>query len=158
MTLKQFLISGVVILFAGTQIVAKGPANTRGCHAKKGAKQYRMIQELDLTEQQQEQIKQLHEEMKQTRRDHWTNVKEVRRQIREELQKENPDQTDLDQYAERNGELAKLFSQKRSTHILQIKNILTDEQFQKMMELKDSRKYRQKNRRYQKCPKEGKVQ
>lgn len=157
MRFRFFLVSGAALLLISSQIIAKGPGAGH-CYAKKGDKIHRMWQELGLTEQQQTEIKQLHEEMKKTRKNHWKNVRGVRKQIREELKKENPDRIVLDQHAEKMGELAKQIAQKRSNHLLQIKDILTDEQFQKMVEQKESHKHNRRGRKHKNCSKEGSIQ
>ncbi len=155
MSFKQFLFSGAAILLIGSQLFAGERGG--GCHAKKGEKPHRMWQELGLTEQQQTQIKELHDQMKQTRRQHWTDVKEVRKQIRDELKKENPDQAALDSYSEQVGQLAKQISQKRTNHLLEIKEVLTAKQFQQIVDQKASWKHGRKGKKHNSCNHKGSI-
>lgn len=84
---------------------------------------------LDLSEEQEEKLKALHEARKEMRESHVNQVKEVRDKIREELLKEEPDRAALDKHAEELGTLHTTMSKKRFDHLFELKKILTPEQF-----------------------------
>jgi Spy/CpxP family protein refolding chaperone len=93
-----------------------------------------MWSELGLSEEQQTKLKELHEEMRTEKKEHWDKMKGLREQIRTELGKENPGRTTLDNYVARQAELHKAMAGARMDHLLAVKKILTAEQFDKLLD------------------------
>ena len=64
---------------------------------------------------------------------HFGEVKKVRNKIKEELLKEKPSQGTLNGYAKEAGKLHGKLSEKRMAHFLKVKEVLTKEQFEKLL-------------------------
>ena len=93
----------------------------------------KMIKELNLTQDQKTKLKALRMQMKESRQQIFNQMKGVRNKIKEELLKDKPSKTVLDGYASQLGELSKQIAQKLADHLLQVKAILTPEQFTKLV-------------------------
>jgi len=93
----------------------------------------KMIKELNLTQDQKTKLKALRMQMKESRQQIFNQMKGVRNKIKEELLKDKPSKTALDGYASQLGELSKQIAQKLADHLLQVKAILTPEQFTKLV-------------------------
>lgn len=93
----------------------------------------KMIRELNLTPDQKTKLKALRGQMKDVRQQIVEQMKGIRNKIKEELLKDKPSEKTLDGYAAQLGELSKQIAQKMSSHLLQVKAILTPEQFKKMV-------------------------
>ena len=93
----------------------------------------KMIKELNLTQDQKTKLKALRKQMKEPRQQIIDQMKGVRNKIKEELLKDKPSKTVLDGYASQLGELSKQIAQKLADHLLQVKAILTPEQFTKLV-------------------------
>ncbi|HLV31766.1 MAG TPA: periplasmic heavy metal sensor [Chitinispirillaceae bacterium] len=94
---------------------------------------HRMWCALELNEEQQEKLKTLHNEFEPLKKEHFKEVREIRKKIKDELLKENPSQGDLDRQAQELGNLHTRISQERTNHLLKVKEILTQEQFSKLV-------------------------
>lgn len=107
---------------------------------------HRMWSALGLNEEQQEKLKILHNESEPFKREHFTEIRELRTKIKDELLKENPSQGDLDRYAQELGNIHARISQERTNHLLKVKEILTQEQFSKLVS-KEGRSRHKSHRR-----------
>lgn len=94
----------------------------------------KMWMELNLSVDQKEQLMALHEAMRPIRARHMESVKAVRERMKTELLKSDPSVNTLYGYAGELGELHKQMSKDRVDHLLKVKNILTPEQFSKLVE------------------------
>ncbi|MBD3316350.1 MAG: periplasmic heavy metal sensor [Chitinivibrionales bacterium] len=129
---KTFLTIAVAGMMA-VPAVAR-PGDGRGCPHHDGEKPHRMWSALDLSEDQKSQLKELHQEMLTARKEHRQKVKELRGQIRDELAKDNPSRGALDNFVARQADLHKAMSDQRIDHLLNVKEVLTKEQFEKLLD------------------------
>lgn len=116
---------------AGPGCGAHGKKGHGGPGAHQGGK-HLLWKELNLTDQQKEQMKSLHEKMQQIRKEQFGKMKVIRDNIREELAKENPDEGALNKLSADLGDLAELKSKQRVDHLLEIKEVLDADQFAKL--------------------------
>jgi Spy/CpxP family protein refolding chaperone len=93
----------------------------------------KIAQELGLNTDQKAQLKALHEEMKNSRKDHMEKMKALREKSRDELLKAAPKQATLYEYAKEMGTLHTAMAQKEADHLLKVKAILTPDQFKKLL-------------------------
>jgi Spy/CpxP family protein refolding chaperone len=93
----------------------------------------KMIQELNLTQDQKTKLKALRQQMKEPRQQIIEQMKGIRKKIKEELLKDKPLKSALDGYASQLGDLSKQIAQKLADHLLQVKAVLTPEQFAKLV-------------------------
>ncbi len=128
-----------------------------GFKGSAGKRPHRMLEALDLTDQQKEQMKALHEEMSSVRKQHWQETKALRDKLREELEKENPDQNQIDAYIQQVGKQAETMARNRTDHLLKIKEVLTAEQFETLLD-KERMMQGCKRGRGRKGPRGGSVQ
>lgn len=94
-------------------------------------------EELNLTKEQKEKLKELHKEMVELRKSHIDSVKNIRASIKEELLKDTPSKSALERYASTLGEFHKSMTIERLEHLLKVKNILTKEQFEKLVSMEE---------------------
>jgi len=92
-----------------------------------------MFGELGLTAEQKEKLNGLHSEMGAARKKNFEAVRTIREKTKEELLKEEPSKSTLDSYAGELGNLHKEISIARHDHLLKVKQILTAEQFSKIV-------------------------
>lgn len=97
-------------------------------------KHHRIFADLNLSEKQQNDLKALHQEMKELRLHHMESVRAVRDRMKTELLKPDASQSVLYGHAAELGELHKQMSKDRSDHLLKVKKVLTPEQFSKLVE------------------------
>lgn len=116
----------IIVMFA-TPLIAQ-PENPEHCGGHKG-----FIEELNLTDEQHTQLKLLKLDMQKERILHFDEVKKVRNKIKEELLKEKPSQGTLNGYAKELGKLHGKLSEKRMAHLLKVKEVLSKEQFEKIL-------------------------
>ncbi len=90
-------------------------------------------EELGLTDQQKEQIRELHKENRSWRSESMKEIAEVRGNIRDEMLKEHPDRNRLNSHAEKLGDLYKAATDARIEYFFELKTVLTDEQFSKVV-------------------------
>ena len=136
MTILLPLITLIFILFA-EETAAKpgnGRKGNRSDSSCTAVRKHRMFDELQLTEKQQYQLKSLHDEMTGVRENHHEAVKAVRDKIKNELLKKTPSRKTLNGYATELGKLHTGMTKDRTDHLLKVKEILTTEQFSKLVE------------------------
>lgn len=92
-----------------------------------------VMEELNLNDEQQTKLKLLKLDMQKEHILHFDEVKKVRDKIKEELLKEKPSEAKLNEYAKELGKLHGKLSEKRMAHFLQVKQILSKEQFEKLL-------------------------
>ena len=95
---------------------------------------HRMWNELGLSADQQTKLSTIHNEMKEVRKSQQAEESSVRIKIKDELVKDSPSKTVLSGFV---GELEKLHGKQMQSHIdhmIQLKTILTPEQFQKVID------------------------
>jgi Spy/CpxP family protein refolding chaperone len=133
---KHALQSMMIPVVIGALCVGAASAGPGSCGHKgaRGDKPHRMWEALNLDEDQKARMKEIHDEMKTVRSSHWKEVRAMRDKLREELQKENPDKATLDAYAEQMGEQAKAMAERRTDHLLKIREVLSAEQFKTLMD------------------------
>jgi Spy/CpxP family protein refolding chaperone len=93
--------------------------------------------QLNLSPEQTAKLKALRDEQAPRRKANQEKMAELRGKIREEMLKDKPDQAALDKYAAQTGELHKQMAMDRSAHLLKIKQVLTKEQFARMLDKQD---------------------
>jgi Spy/CpxP family protein refolding chaperone len=125
MKMQRFIVSSLAVIFMVTAGFSyKGKASGGGM---------RLWNDLKLTAEQQEKIKTLHNDMTALRTKNHDEIQVVRQKIIDELKKDNPSKKALDEYARELGELNTRQAQERNNHLLQIKEIFTPEQFNKIL-------------------------
>jgi Spy/CpxP family protein refolding chaperone len=102
--------------------------------AWKGGEMHSMWKDLNLTQQQKDQLKAAHQEMQTQRQELFQKMKGLRKTIKDEIMKDNPDQNMLNNLAEQSGALEKEAALLRFQHFLKMKSILTKEQFEKILD------------------------
>lgn len=127
----------VVMIVVGS-LFAQGPRNGQGPQGGKG-KGARMAQELGLSEQQQADLKALREKHRAERKDTRGEVKALRKQIAEELKKSSPSKSKIKTLADKIGAIHSANAIRMADHMLEVKKILTPEQFSKMLDLKEQK-------------------
>jgi Spy/CpxP family protein refolding chaperone len=93
-----------------------------------------MFSELNLTQEQKEKLKSLHQDMKQQRETMFEKMKNLRQQIKDEIMKDTPNQQLLGQLADQSAQLHKEMTMQRFNHLLQMKSVLTKEQLEKLLD------------------------
>jgi Spy/CpxP family protein refolding chaperone len=86
-------------------------------------------EELDLTAKQRAELKKLHEGVHEGLKEFKKKMRELRATLKDELSKDTPDKAALETYAESMGALAQQMATHRVEHLLQVKEVLTAEQF-----------------------------
>jgi Spy/CpxP family protein refolding chaperone len=110
-------------------------ARPGGCRkGPDGERPHRMWEKMDLSEEQKTQLKEMHGEMRGVRKEHWEEVNGIRDRMREELSKESPDRGELEGYSEKLGALHQRMTRQRIDHLLQLKTVLTAEQFEMLLD------------------------
>jgi|GEM_PF-1583707 len=95
---------------------------------------YGIWEELDLTAAQKEKLKALRVDDCAVRDRNMEAIRTVREKIRNELLKSDPSESVLYGYSAELGELHKQISKSQNDHFLKVKQILTPEQFSKLLE------------------------
>lgn len=132
--MKRFFITGAL----ATLVVLPMPgAAEPPQHECSGKCRQQMFADLNLTAEQQQQLKALHDEMKSMREKNMESVKTVRDKMKAELLKADASSNVLYGYAAELGELHKQMSKDRCDHLLKVKKVLTPEQFAKLVEKED---------------------
>ncbi|MDG5814069.1 periplasmic heavy metal sensor [Chitinispirillales bacterium ANBcel5] len=91
---------------------------------------------LELTSEQKESIREIHKSRKSDRETNVNQMISLRENIKTELLKENPSRETLTRYSAELGELHKVINQRRIGYLLELKEILTEEQFAQIAESK----------------------
>ena len=92
-----------------------------------------VMEDLNLNDDQQTKLKLLKLDMHKEHILHFDEVKKIRNKIKEELLKEKPSQGTLNGYAKEIGKLHGKLSEKRMAHLLKVKEVLSREQFEKIL-------------------------
>lgn len=149
---KNILIS---LFIAGTFITAvpsahaAGPGSfwEKGFHNKRGARMQELYKDLNLTPEQQKQLQENKKKQREQMQALFSGIREKRAQLRQELQKDN---LGMDTVNQLNAELKALQAQildHRLEGILEVRKILTPDQFKQFMSKMNERKERFQNRR-----------
>ena len=120
-------------LLAGTLILSPLAVSAQPSDSAKAKHMERMFADLNLTQDQKTKLKALHEQLKGTHKQVFDQMKALREKIKAELLKPQPSKQVLDGYASQIGDQHKQLAQKRTDHMLQVKAILTPEQFAKLL-------------------------
>ena len=152
-TFKRLTIFSVIAVFllASPAVFSQpmcegdGPEGMRGPH--KGKMFDRLSEKLDLTEEQQKQMEELRksnmEEMKQLHEE----IRDKKGALQEELQKPVTDEGKIDSIVKELKDLQGKQIENRVDHFISMKEILTPEQFQKFIDLKEEGKERWQEKR-----------
>lgn len=97
-------------------------------------KPHHMWEELQLNDDQKTKLKELHQQIRDVRSKHFEAIRGVREKIREELTKQNPSSSQLDEYASQLGNLHKELAIEHNNHMLKVKSVLSAEQFAKIVD------------------------
>jgi Spy/CpxP family protein refolding chaperone len=93
----------------------------------------KMMADLKLTADQKTKIQARHKEMEKTGKALFDQMNGISEKVKAELLKDQPSKQALDGYATQLADIQKQLLQKRYDHVLQVKTILTKEQFSKHM-------------------------
>lgn len=126
----------VLCLFSFTAMAKPGPHHQ--CGSEKGM--HKMVEKLDLTDEQQVELKKLKLDHERALLDYHPKVKEHRDKIKAELLKKNPDAAMLDKLEAKLGELHGQMASLKTDHMLKVKKLLEPEQFEKLMECDSGKK------------------
>jgi Spy/CpxP family protein refolding chaperone len=143
MKLRTVLTAAVtLILFTGT-MANEGGAKPENCEKKgyhqKGEKGTHLKEELNLSDEQSEELKTLKSAHKKEMKTNHQATKAVRLEIFEELRKETPNSSVTNKLSDKIGTLHSEMNKSMVTQLLEIKKILSQEQFEKLLELKGNR-------------------
>jgi periplasmic protein CpxP/Spy len=120
-------------LLAGTLFISPLAVSAQPSDSAKAKHMERMFADLNLTQDQKAKLKALHEQLKGSHKQIFDQMKSLRVKTKAELIKPQPSRQILDGYASQFGDLQKQLAQKRTGHMLQVKAILTPEQFAKLL-------------------------
>jgi Spy/CpxP family protein refolding chaperone len=120
-------IASAVILAAGSLGAFAG-----GPEGKKGPN--KIMKELKLSEEQKEKMKELRDQNKDAQKELFGKITELRGAIKEELLKDDPDENALSSLAAQLGEFHARMAKAHQDRLLEIKKILTKEQFEKLLQ------------------------
>ena len=125
-------MAAAVVLAAGLVAVSAQPGPGHG-HKRPGGF---IAKELELTEEQRTKLELLRLDHKKAHVLKRPEMKRIRDKVKTELLKEKPDQGTLDKYAEEMGKLHVEMTKERHKHLLEVKEVLSAEQFEKLVEMK----------------------
>ena len=119
-------------------------AEEKGEYIRK--KMERLTKELDLTDEQKAEMQKLREESWAEKKELNNQLKDARKELGEELKKPSSDRGRINNIATKMKNLQGKMIDDRIDHFLAVKEILTDEQFQKFQDLQQERqkKFRKK--------------
>src|SRR5271157_3686804 len=116
-----FMKSKVAIFAVIGLALAMAPAvvSARSCDTVQGKSiPKRIAEKLNLTPEQQEQLKSLRKDMMESAKPLFEQMKSIRDKVKEELLKKEPSQQTLDDFAAQFGDLHKQLAQKFQAHLL----------------------------------------
>jgi Spy/CpxP family protein refolding chaperone len=122
-----------LVVFSGALMLSSLSASAQQSDTLRQKPFQRMIDELKLTPDQQAKLRAQHKQMREEGKVIFEQMKKIREKVREELLKDKPSKSALDDYAEQLAGLHKQLIQKRHEHLLQAKALLTSEQFSKLV-------------------------
>jgi Spy/CpxP family protein refolding chaperone len=126
MKIREFLL---IALLAVTLLPTSGSADERRSAREHPAR--KMWEELNLTAEQEAKFKEINAKYAPGRRDHARIMEDIRTKINLELAKERPSRSLLAQYAGQMGEHQKKMNIASVSHLLEVKAVLTPEQFKR---------------------------
>lgn len=91
------------------------------------------LAELKLTETQKQELMKLRKERKAEQKQNVEALQQLRRQIKEELLKKDPDRKKLDSYSEQIALTHKKIAGSMISHLLKVKTVISQEQFEKLL-------------------------
>ncbi len=140
-------VYGVILLMVTLMVgsLMAEPQARKG-HGHKG-KGKRMAAELGLSQEQQDQMKTLWEKHRAERKDTRGEVKELRQGIATELKKSKPSKSEIKSLADKIGAIHSANAVRMADHMLEIKKVLTPEQFSKMLDKKEQRGQKKGNKK-----------
>lgn len=109
------------------------PLYAQSANPEQRGKRHGFWEELNLTDEQSAQLKLLKLDIQKEHIIHFDEVRKVRNKIKDELLKEKPSQGTLNGYAKELGGLHGKLEEKRLAHFLKVKEVLTKEQFEKLL-------------------------
>ncbi|KMQ50245.1 hypothetical protein CHISP_2815 [Chitinispirillum alkaliphilum] len=90
--------------------------------------------ELGITEEQKDKIRELNSTKRPLRGEVMREIASIRENIKVEMLKDSPDREQLSYYSRRLGDIHKEANERRIEHLLELKSILTEEQFNHIVE------------------------
>jgi Spy/CpxP family protein refolding chaperone len=93
------------------------------------------LAELKLTETQKQELMKLRKERKAEQKQNVEALQQLRKQIKEELLKKDPDRKKLDSYSEQIALTHKKIAGSMISHLLKVKTVISQEQFEKLLSL-----------------------
>jgi Spy/CpxP family protein refolding chaperone len=129
--MKNLMIA--VVFFSSALMLSSLSASAQQSDTLRQKPFQRMINDLKLTPDQQAKLQAQHKQMREEGKVIFEQMKKVREKVREELLKDKPSKSALDDYAAQLAGLHKQLIQKRHEHLLQAKKVLTPEQFSKLV-------------------------
>ena len=149
MVKKSFVYLVVAMLLVAVPAAyAQGPFAGGGKGQPHGMRKMgNLAEELDLTTEQQERMKALRQENKGKRQQLQQELKESRKALKEELGKYRSDPAVIDGAVAQMKDLQAQLIDYRVDHFVEMKRILTPEQFEKMSKIKQGREKGRKDRR-----------
>jgi len=115
-------------------------AGGQGPHKKMMHKM--IVDKLGLQEEQIEQMQKLHDQMQDFHQTHRSEMDSLKSFISTELKKDAPDRQYLNQLSAQMGASAEKLSQKRIEHMLDLKELLTEDQFEKLLQHHETKRPR----------------
>jgi len=130
MRIKAFLYAAIIAaaLFAASPAAADDSRQGRGHPGR------RIVEELNLTAEQEAKFREINAKHAPIRRNHARQIEELRERINQELLKDRPGRSLLAQLAGQMGETQKKMNIASVQHFLEVKDVLTPEQFKKFTE------------------------
>lgn len=123
-------------LIAGIIGVVLVSADTDTSHAKGKLMWQKMSEKLGLTADQQTKLKDLRVDMQKQTEDTWKKIKTIRGKEKDELLVPNPSQQALYGYAKEINDLQGVMAEKRLENLLKVKEVLTQDQFKKLLSMR----------------------
>jgi Spy/CpxP family protein refolding chaperone len=129
MKCKVLFVSACAGILLASSFAFSGQPNDSGMEKH----HQKMMADLKLTADQDTKIQALHKNMMETGKPLFEQMKGINDKVKAELLKDQPSKPVLDGYATQLADIQKQLIQKRYDHVLQVKTILTKEQFSKHM-------------------------
>jgi Spy/CpxP family protein refolding chaperone len=98
----------------------------------------KMLEELNLSAEQEARFKEINSQYAPVRRENAQRIEELREKINQEILRDKPSKSMLIQYAGTIGELQKKMSLSSVNHLLEVKSVLTPEQFKTFVSMSPS--------------------
>jgi len=144
-----------MVSFNAPQSLAREMSEEDGGHygAKKEGKMDKIMQELGLTDEQKEKLKEMKDAQRESGKEIRAQQREKREEMRKELEKTEPDLTKINKLIDEMAELDKQKTKNRVQGILDMKKVLTPEQYKALNEkfhekMKEKKKFWQRKRQH----------